>query len=401
MSLVMGVRRTAVSRNQAAITPKTNAELELVAVGDICIGRTPTIERDLLDEFERADVLVGNLETPLLNEYGERADKPSTHRAPEAMAGELQALGIRAVSLANNHILDFGVSGLLATQSALHAAGVLSFGAGSDLAAALRPATLEARGRRIALVGFATTLPAGYAAGETSAGVAPIRVTTEYQLDPGVLAEQPGSAPFILTHTLEADMEAATSAIRAARRDHDLVIVVLHWGVSPEWLPPLQGSLAEYQRPLGLMLASAGADLVVGSHAHAVHGIDLFNGCPIAYGTGDFIFHTLHEGRWDMRRAGPDYGPLLRRLRAGPRYGLALRARWDAANALRSCEALLLELDSRGEPRIAGGDNAAAVARAIASESSCVLAVQQDGHITLDATGRERTRYNAARQAMR
>src|SRR5699024_8134687 len=70
------------------------------------------------------------------------------------------------------------------------------------------------------------------------------------------------------------------------------VIVAIHWGVPTYWLSPYQGLLAEYQQPLGHAMLDAGADVIFGHHSHSVHPIEVYNGKPIFYSSGDFLFEN-------------------------------------------------------------------------------------------------------------
>jgi len=74
--------------------------------------------------------------------------------------------------------------------------------------------------------------------------------------------------------------------------ESDYVIVAVHWGVPAYWLSPHQGLLAAYQQPLAHALVEAGADLVCGHHAHALHPIEVYRGKPIFYSLGNFMFEA-------------------------------------------------------------------------------------------------------------
>jgi poly-gamma-glutamate synthesis protein (capsule biosynthesis protein) len=74
------------------------------------------------------------------------------------------------------------------------------------------------------------------------------------------------------------------------RQAADLVIVAVHWGSPPYWLSPFQGRMVEYQQPLGRAFIEAGADVVYGHHSHALNGVEVYQGKPIFYSAGNFIF---------------------------------------------------------------------------------------------------------------
>lgn len=233
---------------------------------------------------------VVNLEVPLTTATVP-ADKVSTLRAHPDRAADLTALGVNVTSLANNHALDYGVAGLWETRAALLKRGIAVIGAGDDLEAALRPYLGEIGPWRVAIFAIAATLPPGFAASPDRPGVAPVRVLHHLSVDPALVAEQPGIAPFVHTTVVEEDLERITAGIAAWRAEVDLIAVVVHWGVPHGWTPASQGILAEYQPVLGRRLIDAGADLVVGHHAHAVHPAEGYRDGLIAYSLGNFLFH--------------------------------------------------------------------------------------------------------------
>ena len=108
--------------------------------------------------MRECEVVVANLETPL-SRRGAKLPKYSSQRSDPAIIEDVRAMGIHAVSLANNHMMDYGPEALLDTLAACEGAGILRCGAGRALDEALAPAWLETGGRRIALVSVAATLP--------------------------------------------------------------------------------------------------------------------------------------------------------------------------------------------------------------------------------------------------
>lgn len=215
--------------------------------------------------FRGVDVLIGNLEGAFTNR-GVRANKYYTFRAPPALAPTLREAGFDAVSLANNHALDFGPAGLIDTREALDALGVAHFGAGGDATEAARPLVLEASGFRLALLGFSAVRSSVFA-GESRSGVA------------------------------EAGYEAVIAAVQAATAEADFVVVVFHFGTEYDPDP------TEEQRLLARAAADAGATLVVGHHAHTLQPWERRGDALILYGLGNFVFDldrddlaTLGEG---------------------------------------------------------------------------------------------------------
>lgn len=249
-----------------APVPAVAATLTVAGVGDMIFDRNVALlVRDrggaaplasVAGLLARADVTAGNLESPL-SVRGERfPGKDVTFRGdPRAVAG-LRAAGFDFISLANNHVLDYGGIALTDTVSTLDEAGIAHAGAGADSAAARRPALVSRRGARVAYLAFSHVLPPGFVADADSPGLAPGRGR------PGEVA----------------------AAVRAAKRRADYVVVSFHWGV--EYSPD---ATAEQVRDARRAI-DAGADLVLAHHPHVIQGVERYHGGLIAYSLGDFVF---------------------------------------------------------------------------------------------------------------
>jgi poly-gamma-glutamate synthesis protein (capsule biosynthesis protein) len=217
---------------------------------------------ELLPELRAADLTLGNLEC-CIGERGSPWDpggRPFHFRAAPWAAPSLADAGFDFVSLANNHLLDYGVEALEETLSYLSRNGVAHTGAGRDLAEACQPALFETRGWRVAVLAAADH-PSDFAATSTTPG------TRVIQPD----ARDPGGAELIR------DVE------RARRSGYHLIVVSLHWGPNMN-RAPLPGG-AEFARAL----IDAGAGLVHGHSSHLFQGVELYRGSPILYDTGDFV----------------------------------------------------------------------------------------------------------------
>lgn len=236
----------------------------LALAGDTMLGRgvaealasemdEPLFSSEVQEFARGADLFVLNLEC-CISERGERwpePGKPFFFRAPPQAADVLASLGVDCVTLANNHALDFGYVALSDTFDHLRTAGIAWVGAGEDVAAARRPATIEARGFRLTVIG-ATDHPADYAAGPSRPGVA--------------LADLRAGVPQWLA-----------DAIRTAEGDG--VLVTPHWGPNmiAEPLPTV--------RAAARALVDAGATVVAGHSAHVFHGVE----GRVLFDLGDFI----------------------------------------------------------------------------------------------------------------
>jgi poly-gamma-glutamate synthesis protein (capsule biosynthesis protein) len=221
--------------------------------------------------FAGADLVVVNLECPFTSR-GAPIPKNFNFRARPATVSVLVDAGVRVVSLANNHMMDYGPDGVVDTIATLDAAGIAHFGAGRTLAEARRPAIVEVGGIKIAFLGYlilgaAHPEPGVVWATETSAGVA------GHPRDWTVVEKM------------------VREDVTAARKQADLVIPFFHWGREGSKGPDA------YQLALAKAAVQSGAAAVLGSHPHVLHGIELIGQAPVFYSLGNFIF----GGNWNPR----------------------------------------------------------------------------------------------------
>lgn len=270
-----------------------DATTRLVAAGDwFALGRIPQAVRSrpetaaVLKELEAADIAFVNLEAPL-TARGVRAEKQNTLRADPAQIEDLLLAGVDIVSLANNHMLDYGTDGLLDTLAILERHAVRPVGAGQSLVAARAPVVLDGPGGRMGFLAFASTLPQGFAAAAERAGIAPIHVTAAFVVENPLAQEQPGTPPPVVTFPLRLDVEASVEAVRRLKAQADFVVVSAHWGVAG------QDAVMDYQREVGRALVDAGCDLILGHHPHRLHGVESYRGKPICYSLGNLVFEPL------------------------------------------------------------------------------------------------------------
>ena len=234
------------------------------------VGPTGLIAPAVVERMRAADLCILNLEC-CISERGEPwpdPGKPFFFRAPPAAVETLIHLGVDAVTLANNHALDFGADALLDTLDLLEEADIAIVGAGRDRAAARRPALLTAGDVTMAVVGV-TDHPADYAATPDRPGVA--------------YADLRREVPTWLTGTVSALDGRA-----------DLTLVTPHWGPNMTAVP-----VAHVPRAATTLLA-AGADLIAGHSAHVFHGVRFLDEPPraVLYDLGDFIDdYAVHPDR--------------------------------------------------------------------------------------------------------
>lgn len=268
--------------------------VSFVAAGDLMIDGSDPVHmlRHVADDLRSGDITYLNLEGPA-TDRGVRnpalAGIANAIRSSPATIPALAAAGVDVVSLANNHTMDYGAEGLAQSLDLLAANGIAQCGGGRDAAEARQPAILQSNGLRVAFLSYTSVCPPSYAATASTPGAAYVRVRTSYDGNVRLML-QPGSPLTIRTSANPDDLAAVCDDIRAARRDADAVIVAWHWGVSERW-----GKLAEYQRECGRAAVEAGADLVLGNHAHMLQGIEFHAGRPIFYSLGNFAFDMRHR----------------------------------------------------------------------------------------------------------
>jgi poly-gamma-glutamate synthesis protein (capsule biosynthesis protein) len=211
--------------------------------------------RGAVREYLRgADLALANLENPVLRDAVWHPDGVTFH-GDLWLLPVLNGFGVDGVTLANNHILDAGPEGLAETVGHLDGAGIRHAGAGADLAAARKAMVFDLDGLAVGVLSY-QNVP-GYEwswAGEDAPGTAPLKA-----------------------RVVREDVERL-------RREVDVVVVVPHWGreytAEPE---PGQVELA-------CAAVGAGANLVVGHHAHWVKGMEVYRRAPVFYGTGNLVF---------------------------------------------------------------------------------------------------------------
>jgi poly-gamma-glutamate capsule biosynthesis protein CapA/YwtB (metallophosphatase superfamily) len=239
--------------------------VRLALAGDTMLGRgvavalgddpaTPLVAPEVADHLAAADLALLNLEccvsdrgTPFPD-----PDKPFFFRAPPIAAERLAELGVDAVTLANNHALDFGPDALLDTLRHLEDAGIAAVGAGANHEVAREPLTLRRGALRLRIAAFSDH-PAAYAAGP----------------------ERPGIAFADLRSGLPDWVQAAARP----GPDVDAVLVTPHWGPNMVAEP-----VPSVRRAAGALLA-AGPTLVAGHSAHVFHGVE----GRVVFDLGDFL----------------------------------------------------------------------------------------------------------------
>ncbi|NVB43331.1 CapA family protein [Pseudenhygromyxa sp. WMMC2535] len=281
---------------KSAQAPRAEA-LELTFVGDVIFGRyrednqfDPIIEGDEeqlaslpgpfveLEAALRSDILVGNLETPVIEDLPPSSPIGAKFRfgSDREMIRLLRDAGFDVLSLANNHYFDLREDGQLQSPKILTEEGILAIGASQTEAPVYRVETLERQGWRVGFLAVTNRINA------------PVREDTP-------------QVPYIELRDM---VDVLGPILAAAREDHDLIVIAVHWGDEYEEQPNV------YQQKTARALIEAGVDMVIGHHPHVLQGVERHADGLIAYSMGNFLFENTNEI---------------------PRLTGVLRARWTGA----------------------------------------------------------------------
>lgn len=306
------------------------------------LNRTEPEFLDLLKILQSADTTYAHLEMnfmkPGVGRPG-RAIAVSALRADPQIAQELKQAGVDMVSCAYNHVLDWGMASLEGTMEAVDAAGLTRSGIGHSLEEARAPGYFESRAGRVAIISIGSGQHPNDSAGATKApvagrpGVNPLRIAQKFQvtaddiaamnsiwkglgipikprfnmrLEDGEVCYSLGdhgggaSTSFIfkegpqydvITIPDENDVEGNIRAVNDARRQADLVIVAHHAAINDG----IRGEKpARVVPPFAKACLDAGADIFIGHGWHRQLGVELYNGKPIFYGTGNFFAQSQY-----------------------------------------------------------------------------------------------------------
>jgi poly-gamma-glutamate synthesis protein (capsule biosynthesis protein) len=241
-----------------------SGDIKLAFAGDVHFaGRVARLLEDPATTFgpitsvlNSADFTAVNLETPVTRR-GQPQPKTYHFATTPGAFTALRDAGVDLVTIANNHILDYGQTGLADTLAAANAAHFPFVGAGVNAAAAWAPYVTTINGTKIAVVGVSQV-----------AELASSWVATGYR---------PGEANAL-------NLGQTLAAVRAAKRLARIVIVFMHWGTEGMTCPD------QDQLSLAPKLAAAGASIIIGAHAHVLQGSGWLGHTFVAYGMGNFLW---------------------------------------------------------------------------------------------------------------
>jgi poly-gamma-glutamate synthesis protein (capsule biosynthesis protein) len=441
------------------------ASLTFAAVGDCIISRKSSTRKDpafleIVDKIRTADVAFANFEImvpaePVIpsSEYG------GMHlRAPEYVIDELKWIGFNIFNVANNHSGDFGYKGLVDTMAALRRHDAVFAGGGMNLGEARSPGYLETTAGRVAVLGAASSFTTGSHAAASRPdfggrpGLSPLRVDREIVLDPprfaalrdidvaigtALVSERrkqfglmpdlkegavkflgvdffEGETPAYKQKANEKDVENICRYIADARRQADFVVMTLHAhnGINGDGNNP---EMAEFIPVVAHKFIDAGADAFVGHGPHMLRPIEVYNGRPVFYSLGNFIYaweaiqHYPAE-MYEHHKMGPDATPSdvadawTKDKDGNPKAFVADRRFYESVvpvcrfenKALTEMKLYPVELGrtlprtERGEPRLVDAQTGREILEGLAEVSSpfgVKIEVQPDGERVVGAVG--------------
>ena len=241
--------------------------MSILILGDICpswkyresfeTGKAEIVFGDVLPALQAATITVANLEAPA-TENGTKADKIGVClRCVPGDLGLLKAASVDVLSLANNHILDYGESGLFDTLSAAKQFGITTFGAGKNAKKAAEPLFLNADGKTVCLMSFA----------EEEFNCAHEGCAGANKFDPYESLEQ----------------------IREAKQNSEYLIVLYHGGIEHYEYP------SPYLQKKCRAMVCAGANLVLCQHSHCIGTYEVYRDATILYGQGNAVFGRMEQ----------------------------------------------------------------------------------------------------------
>jgi poly-gamma-glutamate synthesis protein (capsule biosynthesis protein) len=264
------------------------APITVTVVGDVMMARgvadamgAHAFEplRSSAPHLRAANLTIGNLESSL-SQNGRPTQGTDSFAADPKVLSALNRAGFDILSLANNHVGDFGTNALQQTLNAFRGSHIERVGAGSTAREARHPAVVDVGGVRIGVLAF-NSIGESPAAGPATPGVVQLRMP-------------PRTGP-LNRH----DLAALTNSVAKLKGRVDIVLVIPHWG------DQYTGAPLPVQRRVAARLVHAGATAVIGGHPHWVQGLEMVGNSLVAYSTGNFIF-DMDFSRPTMQGIGID-----------------------------------------------------------------------------------------------
>ena len=259
--------------------------LSLVATGDVILDEPDPLSffGPSADLLRSAAVTVMHVEVPHTERGIQTVAGIPANAAPLAHLAALAEVGADVATLAGNHIFDQGPYGIQDTVDELRRLGIATCGAGADLEQARQPAIVERQGVRVGVLSYNCVGPRESWASSGKAGCAYVSILTHYESEQGI----PGARPSITTFPDPTSLAVMQADVARLREAVNVVVVSFHKGTGHT--PAL---VEDYERQVARAAIDAGADMVVGHHAHIMRGIEFHAGRAIFHGLGNFVTVT-------------------------------------------------------------------------------------------------------------
>lgn len=254
----------------AAFPVRPAERITLAFAGDVhfenhlaTLARDPESLSELRSSLGRADVAMVDLETSITERGTPIPGKPFTWRAPAGALDAIAGAGVDVVTMANNHAVDFGDVGLADTFAAIEESPIPVIGIGRTEREAFAPAVFDVRGVKVAIVSASQIVEetfTQYAAGPSGAGIA-----------------------------TALPRDRILRAVRQAREEADVVVAYVHWGLEGYTCPGDEAVAS------ARALEQAGADVILGDHAHRVNGAGWMGDAYVHFGLGNFVYYLTRE----------------------------------------------------------------------------------------------------------
>ncbi len=263
ISIFLSLLSAALCFSACTSPTRSTRQFSILFVGDILLANEAEqlIRRNgpdypfmkIKEELRKYDFIFANLETPITKRGAPVVEKPYIFRVRPEDAACLRHIRIDAVSIANNHLMDYGTEGMADTITALNRMNIRHTGGGRNLDKARRPVILKYAGTSIVILAYCSRPPEEYYATKSLPGIAPL------------------------------NLDYIREDIAAWKRENTFVVISLHWGIEQTDIPQ------SYQIRTAHAIMDAGADAIIGHHPHWPQGIEMYRGRPIVYSLGNFI----------------------------------------------------------------------------------------------------------------
>ena len=262
------------------------SEATVLAVGDVILGEAEPHRffAPAASILQAGDAVIAHVETPYTREGIQMPLEVPSGAGDPARLSALPAAGFNLATIAGNHAYDQGLPGVRDTIATLRSLGLQTTGTGLNIAEARQPAFLERKGIRFGLLSYNAVGPRASWAGPAKAGAAYVDVMTHYEQEYAT----PGGPGRIYTFVEPESLEAMEHDIEALRPQCDILIVAFHKGVGHT-----RAEIASAEKQLTHATVNAGADIVVGHHAHICKGVEVYKSKPIFHGLGNFVTPSL------------------------------------------------------------------------------------------------------------